>query len=114
MNQDLIGKDRTAWQALAISHAQRGRLQQKNILSFKPGPTAFATSRITKNNPLSSFCGLFDEAMLRNISKCIVAEAHRISGRMNWDMSLDKLDKSIGVVIATGILGQRGLAVESL
>ena len=29
VNQDLIGKDRTAWQALAIFHVQRGRLQQK-------------------------------------------------------------------------------------
>ena len=29
VNQDLIGKDGTAWQALAISHVQRGRLQQK-------------------------------------------------------------------------------------
>ena len=27
INQDLIGKDGTAWQALAISHEQRGRLQ---------------------------------------------------------------------------------------
>ena len=83
VNQDLIGKDGTAWQALAISHVQRGRLQQQNILSFKPGSTAFATSRITENSPLSSFRVLFDEAMLRNIKKCTVAKAHRVSGRMN-------------------------------
>ena len=50
VNQDLMEKDGTAWQTLAISHVQRGRLQQQNILSFKPGPTAFATSRITKNS----------------------------------------------------------------
>ena len=50
VNQDLIGKDGTAWQALAISHVQRGCLQQQNILSFKPGPTAFATSIITENS----------------------------------------------------------------
>ena len=68
VNQDLIGKDGTAWQALAISHVRRGRLQQQNILSFKPGPTAFATSRITESR----------------------------------------------LVIARGILGQRGLPVESL
>ena len=69
VNQDLIGKDGTAWQALAVSHVQRGRLQQQNILSFKPGPTAFAISRIIESSPLSSFCVLFDEAMLRNIRK---------------------------------------------
>ena len=50
VNQDLIEKDGTAWQTLTISHVQRGRLQQQNILSFKPGPTAFATSRITENS----------------------------------------------------------------
>ena len=53
VNQDLIEKDRTAWQTLAIFHVQRGRLQEQNILSFKPGPTAFATSRITESSPLS-------------------------------------------------------------
>ena len=114
VNQDLIGKDGTAWQALAISHVQRGRLQQKNILSFKPGPTAFATSRITESRPLPLFRVLFDKAMLRNIRKCTVAEAHRVSGRMNWDMTLDELDKFIGLAIATAILGQRRLPVKIL
>ena len=62
VNQDLIGKDGTAWQALVIPLVQRGRLQQQNKLSFKPGPAAFATSIITESSPLSSFRGLFDEA----------------------------------------------------
>ena len=50
VNQDLIKKEGTAWQTLAILHVQQGRLQQQNILSFKPSPTAFATSRITENS----------------------------------------------------------------
>ena len=70
VNQDLIGKDGTPWQALVISHVQRGRLQRKNILSFKSDPTAFATNRITESSPLSSFRVSFDEAMLQNIKKC--------------------------------------------
>ena len=66
VNQDLIRKDGTAWQALAISQVQRHLKNiRKNILSFKPGLTAFATSRITKNSPLSSFHILFDKAMLK-------------------------------------------------
>ena len=69
MNKDLIGKDGTAWQALAISHMQQGRLQQQNILNFKPGSTAFAKSRSTESSSLSSFRVLFDKAMLRNIRK---------------------------------------------
>ena len=52
--------------------------------------------------------------MLKNIGKNTVAEAYRVSGRMNWDMTLDELDKFIELVIARGILGQRGLPVESL
>ena len=52
--------------------------------------------------------------MPRNMRKCTVAEAHCISGRTNWDMTLDELDKFIGQVIARGILGQRGLSVGSL
>ena len=69
VNQDFYRKDGIAWQAFAISHVQRERLQQKNILSFKPGPTAFATSKINKISALSLFRVLFDEAMLRNIRK---------------------------------------------
>ena len=52
VNHDLIGKDGTAWQALGGSHVQRGRLQQQNVLNFKPGPTAYATSRIIKSSSL--------------------------------------------------------------
>ena len=114
VNQDLIRKDGTAGQALAISHVQRGRLQQQNKLSFKHGPTAFGTCRITESSRLSLFRRLFDEAMLRDIGKRTVAEAHRVFARMNWDMILDELDKFIGLVIARGILGQRGLSIEIL
>ena len=99
---------------MIIFRLQRGRLQRKNIRSFKPGPTACATSIITESSPLSLFRVLFDKAILRNIRKWIVAEAHCVSGRMNWNMTLDELEKFIGLVIAKGILEQRGLPVESL
>ena len=113
-NRDFTGKDGTAWQAMDVSHVQRGRLQQQNILNFKPGPTAFATHKVSETSPLSSFCVVFDEPMLRNIRKCTVAEAHRVSGSTHWDVTLDELDKFIGLIIARGILGQSGLPVESL
>ena len=65
VNQDLIEKDGTAWQTLAISHVQRWSLQQLNILSFKPGTTAFVTSRISENSLSTVIVRvLFDEAML--------------------------------------------------
>ena len=114
VNQHLIGKDRTVWQDLATSHIQRGRLQQQNILRFKPCPAAFATSIITESSPLSSFRVLFDEAMFRNIRKCSIAKAHRISDEINWDVTLDELDKFIGLIIVRGNQGQRDFPVESL
>ena len=52
--------------------------------------------------------------MLKNIKKRTIAEAHRVSGRMNWDMTLDELNKFIELVIARAILGQRGLPVKCL
>ena len=84
------------------------------VMSFKPGPSAFATRKIIESCPLSSFCVLFDEAMLRNIRKCIVLETLCISDKINWDVTLDELDKFIKLIIARGILGHRDLPVEGL
>ena len=114
VNQDLIEKDETVWQSLAASHVQRGRSQQQSILSFKRGPTAFVTNRIINCSPLRFFCVLFDGTMLRNMRKCTIGEAHCISDIVNWDMTLDELEKFIGVDVVRGILGQRHLSEESL
>ena len=78
VNQNLIEKNGTVWQFFDASHVQRRHSQQQNILNFKPGPTAFATSRIMDSNSLASFYVLFDGTMLKNIRKCTVAEAHSI------------------------------------
>ena len=66
--------------------------------------------------PQSSFRILFDEAMLRNINirKCTVVETLCISDKINWDVTLDELDKFIELIIAKRILGQRDLPVERL
>ena len=52
--------------------------------------------------------------MLRNIRKCIVVETLCVSDKINWDVTLDELDKFIGLIIAREILGQRDLPVEGL
>ena len=52
--------------------------------------------------------------MLRNIRKCIVVETLCISDKINWDVTLDELDKFFGLIIAREILGQRNLPVEGL
>ena len=57
-----------------------------------------------ESSPLSFFRVLFDEAILRNIRKCTVVEARCISDKINWDVTLDKLDKFIGLISARGTL----------
>ena len=52
--------------------------------------------------------------MLRNIRKCIVVETLCISDKINWNVTLDELDKFIGLIIAREILGQRGWPMEGL
>ena len=48
-----------------------------------------------ESSPLSSFRILFDEARLRNIRKCTVVDTRCISDKINWDATLDELDKFI-------------------
>ena len=57
-----------------------------------------------ESSSLLFFRVLFDEAMLRNIRKCTVVEARYISDKINWDVTLDKLDKFIGLISARGTL----------
>ena len=67
-----------------------------------------------ESSPLLFFRVLFYEAMLRTIRKCTVVEARCISDKINWDVTLDKLDKFIGLISARGTSRQRDLPVESL
>jgi len=111
--QDFTGKDGSSWQKLSTFQVQRGRLQQQNVVNVMPGPTAFATNCVIEGSP-SSFRIIFSEAMLRNIQKCTISEAQRVTGDVNWKMTLRELDKFIGLIITRGVLGQRGLPCSSL
>ena len=51
-----------------------------------------------ESSPLSSFRNLFDEVRLRNIRKCTVVEIRCISDKIKWDVTLDELDKFIGLI----------------
>ena len=51
-----------------------------------------------ESSPLSSFRILSDEARLRNIRKCTVVETLCISDKINWDVTLDELDKFVGLI----------------
>ena len=108
------GKDGSCWLALAPNQAVSGRLQQQNIMRIRPGPTAYAFSRIISDSPLSSFRIFFNEPMLRNIQKCTIAEAQRVTGDPNWKISLDELEKFLGLIIARGVIGGRTLPILSM
>ena len=106
--------------------------RRKSLASFGYSPCTTRALATAKHTELQAWpicicdrknCGklstvifriLFDEAMLRNIRKCTVVETLCISDKINWDVTLDELDKFIGLIIARGILGQRDLPVEGL
>ena len=62
---------------------------------------------------MSSFRILFDEAMLRNLQRCTIAEGHRVTGA-DWNVSLEELEKFMGLVIARGVVGGRTLPIKSM
>ena len=74
-------------------------------MKIRPGPTAYASSRIISDSPLSSFRILFNEPMLRNIQKCTIAEAQRVTSDPNWKIFLDELEKFLGLIVARGVIG---------
>ena len=71
-----------SWRKLSTFQVQGGRLQQQNVVNVRPGPTTFATNRVIEGSP-SSFRIIFSEAMLRNIQKCTISEAQRVTGDLN-------------------------------
>jgi len=54
------------------------------------------------------------EAMLQNIQKCTIYETQRVTGDVNWNVTLHELDKFIGLIITWDVLGQRDLPCSGL
>jgi len=91
--QDFIGKDGSSWRKLSAFQVQRGELlQQQIVVNVRPGPTAFATNHVIEGSPSSSFRIIFSEAILRNIQKCTISEAQRVTGDVTWNVTLHELD----------------------
>ena len=100
--------------SLAPNQAVSARLQQQNIMRIRPSPTACAASRIISDSPLLSFRTFFNKPMLKNIQKCTIAEAHRVTGDPNKRIFLDELGKFLGLIIAKGVIGGRTLPILSM
>ena len=108
------GRNGTKWQKIAVSSASQGRLQSHNILRCRPGSTSYATRHVFSGSPVSSFRILFDEAMLRGIQKCTVVEGHAQTGEPTWNVTLQELDKFVGLVIARGVIGGSNFPLKTL
>ena len=109
----ISGRDGSKWRKIAVSSVAQGRLQSHNILRFQLGSTSYSTSRVDTESSVSSFQIIFDEPMMRNIKKCTVEEGRRQTGDQNWTVSLHKLDKSIGLMFARGVIGGRNFPLKS-
>ena len=66
------GRDGTQWSTRTSDG--RGRFQQKNIFTARPGPTSFSTRKVQDDAAASSFNVLFDERILRHILRCTIVE----------------------------------------
>ena len=89
-------------------------MQKQNVVKIRPGPTAYSVSLVNLNDPLSSLRILINEPMLRNVRKCTEAEAQRVTKNPNWTISLDDLEKFIGLIIGRGAIDGRNLPIKSM
>ena len=113
-DEGIVSRDGSRWQILESSQRSQGRMQKQNVVKIRSGPTAYSVSRVNLNDPLSSLRIFINEPMLRNIRKCTEAEAQQVTKNPNWTISLDDLEKFIGLIIARGAIGGRNLPTKSM
>ena len=113
-DQILLSKDRSHLRRSVPSQVTTGRLQQHNIVRIRAGPTSHFTSCIIRGIPLFSFRIFFNEPTLKNILKCTTSEAHRVIGNNSWTVTLNELDKLMGLIVARGAIGERTLPIKNI
>ena len=113
-DQILLSKNRSQLRRSVPSQVTTGRPQQHNIVRIRVGPTSYFTSSIIRGSPLSSFRIFFNEPTLKNILKCTTSEAHRVTGNKSWTVTLDELEKLMGLIVARGAIGGRILSIKSM
>lgn len=91
-----------------------GRTPARNIVSIPSGPTPFARRNIG-TNPASAWRLMVNEAMVKHIQTCTVAEARRQLGDdSNWYVTLVELDAFFALLYARGALGHSKLCADEL
>ena len=114
--QPIQSKDGSLLILATTSQCVQGGLQQQSIINFRSGPTSYVAHRIQQNSIISSFriFILYYASMLRHIRKCTITEDQRAIGNDKGSVSLDELEKFIGLVVARGVTGNHTLPIKSM
>lgn len=93
----------TTWEVYNTNSSTAGRCSSQNIMRVQPGPTSYATSRISTGSPLSAWKLLIDEPMVRHICRCTNEEASRQRSSEEWKVSPTDLETVFGLMYAKGL-----------
>ena len=113
-DEDIVSRDGSRWPILDPSQSFQGRVQKQNVVKIRPGRTAYSVSRVNLNDPLSFLQIFINVPMFRNMRKCTETETQRVTKKPNWTISLDDLEKPIGLIIAQKAIGGRNLLIKSM
>ncbi|KAM4751486.1 activating transcription factor 7-interacting protein 1 isoform 2-T4 [Anableps anableps] len=104
-------KEEPVWTAVEPAE-HPGKLKSENVLTEAAGPTPYAKHSI--DSALTAFLCIIDSGMLKHISKCTVAEAHKHQSTRSWDMTVVELKAFIGLLYIRGAKGAKYMDLDSL
>ena len=107
----LVVKSGDKWDRTNISSA--GRLSSINVITTKPGPTVYASARMTVN-PSSAFNLIFDNEMTKTLLYETNREGRRVKGNDFKEIILDEITAFLGLCILRGAYKSKSKAVRDL
>lgn len=91
-----------------------GRVRAENLIRKQPGPTGYAKRSVTEDSCKSAFSLFVNESMLRLIKKYTDFHANTIGGQTGWSVTLEELEKCIGILYLKGALLHKNTPLDSL
>jgi len=110
--QRMVARDGTEWRRIS-DNQNRGQTPRLNIFRANIGPTSYATRGIRMHSPLSAFRLFVDEPMLRSIQRHTNSHIEATESSA-IPVTLDHLEKFIGLQIARGVLCASNTSVKAL
>ena len=96
----------------SVKSSGAGRLPKQNLFRANEGITTKARANVSDSSKQSAFSLLIDEKMLRHIRKRTETEANRVLGKTDWSLSLDEVEKFIGLCYLRGVFGGKSLPLH--